>query len=290
MQVTNTALQKCVAGYLLLYLLSVANLSLADTLPVKIFVSVLPQKYLVEQIGKQHVEVSTMVAAGQNPSTYAPKPKQMTELASCDIYLTIGVPFEKLWIKKIRQYNEGLKIINMQPANDALHHEVSHDHNHELGPHIWTSPRQLRIMAQHIAKILSDINPESRDLYYGNLRRLEEELVSLDSKIRRMLNESQTRHFMVFHPAWDYFADEYQLKQIAIERQGKEPGARMITELIQSAREHNIKKVFTQRQFNSSSAKTIAKAIGGEVVETDPLAENVIDNLLAFTRLLTTAD
>ena len=84
---------------------------------------------------------------------------------------------------------------------------------------------------------------------------------------------------MVLHPAWGYFARDYGLEQIAIHIEGKNPSPQDIVNLVQKAREHNIKVVFTEPQFDARSARTIAEAIGGRVVRIDPLAKDYIDNM-----------
>jgi zinc transport system substrate-binding protein len=84
---------------------------------------------------------------------------------------------------------------------------------------------------------------------------------------------------MVFHPSWGYFADAYQLQQIAIEHEGKQPGARALSQLIEQAKQNQIKVVFVQPQFDQRQAEQIARAIDGKVMAVDPLAANYIDNL-----------
>ena len=85
--------------------------------------------------------------------------------------------------------------------------------------------------------------------------------------------------------SWGYFADTYELEQIAIERGGSDPGARYLVEVIETARHAGIGAVFVQQQFSSRSAAAVAKAIGGRVVTVDPLAEDYIVNLKSVAEL-----
>jgi zinc transport system substrate-binding protein len=89
---------------------------------------------------------------------------------------------------------------------------------------------------------------------------------------------------MVYHPSWGYFAKEYGLSQIAVEIEGKDPSVQDMQRLIDTAKEKNIKIIFVQSGFSTSSAKTIASEIGGEVVEVDPLAKDYIANLSKVTQ------
>ena len=105
-----------------------------------------------------------------------------------------------------------------------------------------------------------------------------------------MARPLRSRRFMVFHPAWGYFADTYGLTQIAIEQEGKEPGARALTALIEQARAKQVRVIFVQPQFNRKTAQRLAAAIGGRVEPIDPLAENYIDNLRRVARLIAEAN
>ena len=85
---------------------------------------------------------------------------------------------------------------------------------------------------------------------------------------------------MVFHPSWNYFAKAYDLEQIAVEKEGKNPKIKEIIELVKEAKEHNIKIVFVSPQFSQNSAKKIASSINGKVVNIDPLALDWKNNLI----------
>ena len=101
----------------------------------------------------------------------------------------------------------------------------------------------------------------------------------LDRDIREILARSDNRRFMVFHPAWSYFAEDYGLEQVSIETEGKEPGARSLQKIIEKGKKLGIKVIFVQKQFSLSVAEKIAKMIGATVREMDPLAEDYLVNM-----------
>lgn len=251
-----------------------------DTKALSIFVSILPQKYLVQRIGQQHVVVSTMVGPGHSPATYEPTPKQMALLGSCDAYFRIGVPFEAMWIDKIAQANSRLRIFDMQSSPRDLHHHAEHE---GIDPHVWTDPVEVKQLAQQTAHNLAQLDPTHQAEFAANLLRLENDLNDLDQFIRKTVHDNQVKQFMVYHPAWGHFAQEYGLIQIAIEKDGKEPGAKALAQLIETAKTNHIQRIFVQKQFNRRSADIIAQAIHAQVVIVDPLAENLIDNIRDFT-------
>jgi zinc transport system substrate-binding protein len=262
---------------------------------LRVFVSVLPQKTFVEAVGGEQVEVRAMVRPGHSPATYAPTPKQIGALAATDLYLRIGVPFEDAWMERIRAANPDLQVldaragIDLSPIEHQDHGGIGHTGEKVPGerprrapdrdPHIWTSPMLVKRIAGNIRDALSRLDPANGEDYARNYRAFAAELDALDGDIRSVLEDAPNRKFMVFHPAWGYFADAYRLTQVPIENEGKEPGARALTALIEQAKRENVKVVFVQPQFDKKSSRQVARAIGGRVVAIDPLAADYVDNL-----------
>ncbi|MGE4490995.1 MAG: metal ABC transporter solute-binding protein, Zn/Mn family [Syntrophotalea sp.] len=275
----------------LIGLLIVPSWSLAaEPPPLRVFVSVLPLKYLVDRVGGTHVDTDVMVGPGQSPATYEPTPRQMSRLGKTDLYFRVGVPFERVWIRRLADLNRNMSIIDLR---DDLPLRRLEDHHHEddggahrephqesaLDPHVWTSPTLASDMARHICEALSARDPRHAPDYQSGYETLAADLKNLDSRLRNRLAAIKNRKFLVFHPSWGYFADAYGLEQIAIENAGKEPGPRALARVIALARQENIRIIFVQQQFSRTTASTVARAIGGKVVVVDPLAENYIENL-----------
>jgi zinc transport system substrate-binding protein len=244
---------------------------------INVFVSILPQQYFVQQLGAPYVDVHVMVGSGQNPATYEPTPLQMVALSNADIYFSIGVPFEKAWLAKIKKSNNKLIIIecckSISDLKDHLHHGTSTD------PHVWTSPKKVIQIVKLIEKALIEIDGKNNNAYKKSAVKFIDELNKLDSTIKSRMTNLTQRNLIVSHPSWSYFADEYDLTQISIEQEGKEIQAKSMVKLIRLAREKNIKAVFVQSQFNTKAAKVIAKEIGAIIFEIDPLAFNYIENM-----------
>jgi zinc transport system substrate-binding protein len=253
---------------------------------INVFVSILPQQYFVQQVGNELVNVNVMVGPGQNPATYEPTPQQMAALAKADIYFSIGVPFEKAWLNKIKKSNKHLLVIECcKPLTDLHGHSHDEDEN-GLDPHIWTSPKKVKQIVSLIEKNLSEINQRNESNYKLNANNFINELDELDQFISSSLSQIQQKNLIVSHPSWGYFARDYGLSQISIEQNGKEIQAKSMVKLIKLAKDKNIKAVYVQRQFNEKSAKTISKEIGAEIYELDPLAYNYIENMNDVTNKL----
>jgi len=105
----NQNLNRIVVPLAFFFFIGSHSVCAAEKLPVS--VSILPQKYFVQKIGGDLVEVSVLVEPGASPETYEPKPKQMVTLAKAKIYFAIGVPFEKKWLPKIVSLNPNMLLV-----------------------------------------------------------------------------------------------------------------------------------------------------------------------------------
>lgn len=265
-------------GLALLALMGLSVPSLAAPLPV--FVSILPQKYFVERVAGKQVVVSVMVEAGQSPETYEPTPRQMVALSQARLYFSIGVPFENTWMKRIKDANPALRVVPMQRGIALLPLIGPSGEPDGTDPHVWTSPQRVKIMAATIRDALIENDPAHRGDYESNYRAFIAELDTLDRDIQSILASAKGKPFLVFHPAWGYFAKDYGLRQIPIEAEGKEPGARALARVIDLGKREGVKVIFVQAQFNRRIAETVATEIGARVVAVNPLAENYPQNLL----------
>jgi len=167
------------------------------------------------------------------------------------------------------------------PAGHEHGHE-DHGHHHEgLDPHVWLGPSQVKIQATAMRDALIAADPAGADAYRAGYESFSADINALDKKLRAAfaaVPEGQ-RKFMVFHPAWGYFAKQYGLTQVPVESEGKEPGPAQLAAIIDEARKDGVRVVFVQPQFSDRNAEVVAKAIGGSVVGVDPMAEDWLANM-----------
>ena len=254
-------------------------------------VSVLPQKYFVERIGGDLVRVNVMVEPGDDPHSYEPKPDQMRVLSESAAYFSIGVEFEDVWLDKIAAANDHMLMVNTI-ANIQRVEMSAHEHEHEdeadeahdseeveLDPHVWTSPELVKTMSQTIYETLVQLDPNHEAEYSANLQLFLQDIDALQAQIKETLTGLKSDKFMVFHPAWGYFAQEFGLEQIPVEVGGQEPSAQELAGLIDQAKADNIKVVFAQPEFNTKSAEVIANEIGGKVLLISPLEPDWLANM-----------
>lgn len=249
---------------------------------LNITVSILPQKYFVERVGGNLVNVSVMVQPGESPATYEPKPEQMTALSIADAYISIGVPFEKAWLEKIQAANPAMKMVD---TTQGIDRNATSDGGFD--PHIWLSPSLVKIQSETIYSALAALDPANEGVYKANLDAFISDIDELDANIRATLEQTESKKFIVIHPAWGYFAQDYGLEMIPVEVGGQEPSVQELAALIEQAKAENIKVVFAQPEFSQEDAKTIANEIEGEVILISPLNPDWLNNLRSVAETFT---
>ncbi len=267
---------------------------------LQVAVSIPPQKWLVEQIGGNLVSIDTLVDAGQKPHTFIPTPRQITRLFNADIHFLIGLAFEQQIYRKVSKADNHPKMIDTTRSIKRIPMQHDHKHDHDkrkphacgphhsdgLDPHVWLNLTNLRIMAEIIAEALSEADPKHSNIYADNLKKLIVMLERSDEQIGEMLLPFKGKSFFVFHPAFGYFAYAYDLKQKAVEVEGKSPTPRQLEALIKNIKDAQIDVIFVQPGFDQRSAQIIANAIDGSLVTIDPLAENVVATLHALAEAI----
>ena len=268
-----------------------------------------PQEELITAVTGDTAHVIVMVPPGASPHTFEPSPSQIATLESADLYIALGsgIEFENRWLDRIRGMYPHLQIVNLSedlsllPAVEHTHEEDVHDeqvhddhdehdqqeehgadaHKHEggLDPHVWLSLKNAAIIVETIADVVSDIRPDMRDTYMENRDSYLGRISSVDESIRTSLSDLQNRKILVYHDSFGYFCRDYDLTQITVEVSGKEPSARTLAGIIDTAREDGITIIFMQPEFSTKGADTLASELGATVVLISPLAGDYLDNM-----------
>jgi zinc transport system substrate-binding protein len=261
----------------------------SETRKLRVVASIAPLSYFAERIGGRHVAVSVMVPPGGNPHSYEPTPRQMASLGEATLFIKAGsgIEFELDWMARFLSLNHTLRLCNGAEGVHLLpiQHDGEAGHHHDgFDPHYWLSPANGIIIAKNVERSLVLADPVHKEEYAANCAKLELELQFLDREIRSKLAGLQGRRFLVFHPAWGYYADAFRLEQIAVEEEGKTLTPRQMQRVIETAKASGIRVVFVSPQFSTAQAETIATEIGGITRSVDPLAVDYQGNLRQATK------
>ncbi|OFZ25777.1 MAG: hypothetical protein A2381_03400 [Bdellovibrionales bacterium RIFOXYB1_FULL_37_110] len=253
---------------------------------INIITSIEPVTFLVEEIGKNLVATTTLIGQGKDPHTYTPSPEQIKKISTAQFYFAIGAQFESIILNKINS-QKGLSIIMLDQNFKKRKMESSHDHGdkqghneNEFDPHIWLSPIAINNMAEIIASTLSKHDPNNQPTYQKNLVNFKSQFNQTITVTNQLLAPLKGKKVFVFHPAFGYFLNAFDLLQEAIELEGKSPSPKHIAHIIKQAKEDKTKVIFVSPQFSTKAAQTIADGIKGEVVSINPLEKNVLKNFI----------
>lgn len=253
----------------------------------QVSVSILPQKYLMERIAGDSVQVNVLIPPGMSPASCDLSTAGLKKLYDSDLCFTIGyLPFELTHLYPVLEKQPRLRVIDHSAGIELLGGSCGHRHATSPGeqacgidPHIWLSPANIRIMADTLAEVLSATYPELETYFRNNHRALISDIDHIDRHARETFSGRKQLSFLIYHPALTYFARDYGLEQISIEDEGKEPNPVHLRNLIDTAREKNIRIIFIQSQFDAGNAEAIAREIGAQVVSIDPLSGNWLDEM-----------
>lgn len=257
-----------------------------------IYVSIAPLKSLVQDITCGDFDVEVLVPSGASPESFEPTPKQFMELNDAEFVFSTGlIDFEQSIIGKLSDkgkvidLSNGIELIEGSCSHHHRHHDAGH-HEHGTDPHIWASPKSLKVMARNIFETIHTAYPDSVKYEEAYLR-LNNRIDELDKKIAVYCSAAQERYFIIYHPALTYLARDYGLEQISVEHEGKEPSGKHLSGIIDRARMDGIHRIFYQAPFSKRVVQSLADDIDGVAVEIDPLREDVIANIEEITRLIT---
>jgi zinc transport system substrate-binding protein len=261
-----------------------------DTSTLQVVVSIMPQAYAVEQIAGDLVKVTTLVGDGQSPHNYETTPRQMADLANAQVWFLSGTDFENALLPKITALYPDLLIVD---GTEGVTFRLLEEHDHELesdgheeevdsmayDKHTWLSKEPYIIQITHIRDTLTSLDAENADTYKQNAQLFIDKIEELFSNLKQELKPLSGSTVFVFHPAFGYFLDEFNITQEAVETGGKEPTARTLTTLIEEAQKDQVKAIFVQEQFPKEAAQSIADAVGARVLALDSLAYNWLENI-----------
>lgn len=218
---------------------------------------------------------------------YQLTPQDLKTLENADILVVNGAGMESFLEDIISQYPE-LEIIDASNGLDLLeetsdehedetddheHEDETDDHNHEYNAHIWVSVSGNIDQVKNISSQLKELDPENKTEYEDNTNEYVSKLEALSTEMHAELDSLSNRTIITFHEAFPYFAKEFDLNiagVIQIEPDS-EPSAKEIENIIQTIEDNNITALFTEPQYSSKVANTIAAETGAKIYELDPI-------------------
>ncbi|MDR1220825.1 MAG: zinc ABC transporter substrate-binding protein [Treponema sp.] len=271
------------------FVLSCPKPDSSSTKPV-IAVSVLPQAWFVEQIARESgfaFDILTLAGPGQNPHTFEPSPKQLESLARAKVWMLSGSEFEISLRPKVEKLFKNLVIVDgTQGVRFRTLEPGVVGEDDGIDRHSWLGREPAKILAAHIRDQLSTLDKDNAGLYERNCQELAARIDAEFESLRQELAPLSGKPVFVYHPAFGYFLDEFNIRQEAVETGGKEPGPQALNTLVEKAGREKPAAIFVQTQFPAATAKTVADATGAAVVALDPLSRDWLENIRAMGEAL----
>jgi zinc transport system substrate-binding protein len=237
-----------------------------------IAVTIVPEETFVKAVCGDAFDVQVMIPPGSSPETYEPTVKQKAAVEKAKLYFSIGVPAEKAVLPSVTA-----PIVDLHEKVSAVYPDLKL--GNERDPHIWLSVRRVAVMIDVITEEATRLMPDRKAFFAANATAYKGQLEAADKEIRESLKGIEGTGFIVFHPAFGYFADEYGLTQYALEEEGKEATPRHLSEMVDLAKRNGSKVVFYQAEIDSRQSKAFAEEIGGVTIQLEPLSGDYLGNL-----------
>jgi zinc transport system substrate-binding protein len=207
----------------------------------------------------------------------------MVKLSDADILVINGDGMENFIDKAISTYKD-LRIINASEGikdnhEELLSHEHEEDdehhehHEHGINSHYWVSISLFIEQVKNIEKELCKLDEKNASKYIENANNYTLKLEELKKKMHNSLDNISNKNIVVFHEAFDYFAEEFDLNIVSvIEREpGTYPSSRDVASIIDEVKNNDVNAIFTEPQYSKTAADTIARETNVKVFELDPI-------------------
>lgn len=268
-------------------LLAIAALTVKETpftvgaqIKPTVAVTIAPQAAFVKEVAGDLVNVVTMMPPGANHESFSPPPQDMEKLSGAALYLAMGLPPERAsLLPKLAEMNRNMRIVDVQQEVAKTYTPRFFAPN-DQDPHIWLSPKRAVVMVRLTARELSAIDPTNSSTYNANAERYIAKIEAADREIRTSFKALRNRMFISYHPAFGYFAEDYNLNMVALEEEGKEADPRRFREVIDLAKVQGIKVIFYQEDIDGRQSRTFAEELGGQAKKMSPMATDYVENLL----------
>jgi zinc transport system substrate-binding protein len=247
-----------------------------DGQKVKIAVTILPYSGIVKEIGGNKIDITVLVPPNSACETYEPTPVDIAKAAQSEIYFSVGAnyAFEKNLVKSITENYKNVMVIDCSAGLEVR----------ENNPHLWLYSAGLKKIAENIYNSLVKVKPQSAEYFTKNKERYFKQIDSADAEIKNNLAQIKQRKILVFHPSWLYFAEYYNLEQIAIENEGKEPTAQDLKNMVDLAKKYKITTLYLEPNTAPEAAMAIKEELKGVNVLLNPMEEDILKNLVYVSK------
>jgi zinc transport system substrate-binding protein len=276
---------------------------------IKVVATFYPLYEFTARVGGDGVAVESFTPTGVEPHEWEPTPRDMARLTEADLIVYNGAGFEP-WLDKqipdlaaggvkVLEATGGMDLIKEKPGylgagNPEHHHDSGHGHSHDHAfidgdPHFWLDPILVMAVVDAIRDALTDLDPAGAAAYSANAASFRAELEALDAEYRAAAGTWQRREIVTSHDAFAYLARRYNLRQAPVLGLSPEaePSPARMKEIVDFAREHDVKYIFFETLVSPRLAEAVAREAGAGVLVLHTLENLTAEELAAGENYLT---
>lgn len=254
----------------------------AESAPEREGISVVATVFAPYDFARQLVgergEVTLLLPPGSEAHSYEPSPKDIIEIQNCDVFIYVGGVSDAWVADVLESVGDGVRTVTLMDCVELLEEEHvegmeidEEEHNDgevEYDEHVWTSPRNAKLICEKIADALCEADPEGSADYQAALKDYSAQLDALDAAFTEVVANG-VRNTVVFGDRFPllYFARAYGLEYYAAWpgcADEAEPSAATVTFLIDKVKEENIPVVFHIELSNEDMVDTICDETGAK--------------------------
>ena len=241
--------------------------------PLKIVATLPILKEFAEQVGREHVEVRTLITGLESEHSYSPKPSDLKALGEARLLLEIGLGLE-VWVSGLVKNagNSSLRVVTTSEGVGLIRDRASHTSS-AGNPHIWLDPENAKVMIRHIANALIATDPAHKEEYLRNLGDYLRRMDQVQTDLLERVAPLRDRRIVTHHPAWPYFARRFgfQIEGDILQQMGMEPSSTHLAEIAKRIKSGRIKVIVSEPQFNQKVVRALADETGARIVVLSPL-------------------
>lgn len=236
----------------------------------KVVVSFNAMREFASAIGKDKIDITTIIPNGTEPHDFEPTAKDLKTLSSADVFVYSGLGMESWKDKVINSANnknliavdasKGITPIKNTDAGEIKEHG-------QYDPHAWISLKNAEIQSKNIKDALVKADPSNKEFYEKNYKSFSKQLDDLYNEYNTKFSAVTNKSFVTGHAAFAYLCRDFGLKQNSVEgvfAEG-EPSPQKLAELVNYCKENNIKTIFVEDMVSPKVSNTLAKEVGAKV-------------------------
>ena len=264
----------------LYYLASKKTDNMDNNDKIGVVVSIGPQVEFVKAVGGDKVDITLMVPSNADPHTYEPLANQLSQVSNAKMYAELGTPieFEVNYMDKIKAINPNMLILNTSQGIKLIPNSAENEST-TMDPHDYVDPKNAKIMVNNIYQGLVQIDPEDKDYFLKNRDSYLQQLDDLDKNTTKLLKGKQGTYILIYHPAFGYYAKDYNLTQVGAMINDEEPSPQRIAMMVNIAKQNNITVIYSEPQYDPKFMQSISSQIGAQVLNVNDLDEHYIRNM-----------